>query len=110
MNGVKVSFAVQTMAEALKAMNMAIPAGIKETHHISVSFYDVKSGKRLTEGVVSVKLQAPDKSNQIKTLSAMEGHFGADFIMTQKGKYGVMAKFRLKDGKDRTAKFWYEVR
>jgi len=30
--------------------------------------------------------------------------------MGKKGKYGVMSKFRLKDGKIRSAKFWYVVK
>ncbi|HEY5974182.1 MAG TPA: hypothetical protein VIU41_05520 [Geobacteraceae bacterium] len=109
-NGVKATFTVQTMAEAMKAMKMAMPNGVKETHHISVAFLDVKSGKPLTEGDVTVKVQAPDKSDQVKELMAMQGHFGGDFIMAKKGKYGVMAKFKLKDGQVRSAKFWYEVK
>ena len=40
----------------------------------------------------------------------MEGHFGADFDLSKKGKYGVMAKFKLADGKVRSAKFWYTVK
>lgn len=31
----------------------------------------------------------------------MQGHFGADFELSKKGKYGVMSKFQLKDGKTR---------
>lgn len=83
---------------------------MKETHHISVSFKDVKSGKALTDGSVMVKVQNPDKSAQTKELMGMQGHFGADFELSQKGKYGVMCKFQLKDGKTRQAKFWYTVR
>jgi hypothetical protein len=40
----------------------------------------------------------------------MHGHFGADFNMSKKGKYGVMSKFKLADGKVRQAKFWYTVK
>jgi hypothetical protein len=40
----------------------------------------------------------------------MQGqHFGADFDLSRKGKYGVMSKFQLKDGKVRQSKFWYTV-
>ena len=108
--GVKATFTVQTMAEAMKAMGMEMPKGVKETHHISVSFVDAKTGKALTEGEVKVKVQAPDKTEQTKDLMAMQGHFGGDFDMAKKGKYGVMAKFKLKDGKVRSSKFWYEVK
>lgn len=109
-DGIKATFNVQTMADAMNAMGMEMPTGVKETHHISVSFKDVKSGRALTEGEVKVKLQAPDKSDQSKDLMGMHGHFGADFVMSRKGKYGVMSKFKLADGKVRQAKFWYTVK
>ncbi len=109
-DGVKATFTVQTMADAMKGMGMEMPKGVKETHHISVSFKDAKTGKALTEGEVKVKVQNPDKSDQSKDLMGMQGHFGADFDLSKKGKYGVMCKFQLKDGKVRSAKFWYTVK
>jgi hypothetical protein len=109
-DGVKATFTVQTMADAMKAMGMAMPKGVKETHHISVAFKDVKSGKALTEGEVKIKVQNPDKTDQSVDLMGMHGHFGADVVMTAKGKYGVMCKFQLKDGKVRSAKFWYTLK
>lgn len=109
-SGVKAVFKVQTMADAMKAMGMEMPKGVKETHHISVTFVDAASGKAITAGEVKLKLQAPDKSAVTKDLMAMHGHFGADFVMAKKGKYGVMSRFKVKDGKVREAKFWYEVK
>lgn len=109
-DGVKATFMIQTMAESMKAMGMEMPMGVKETHHIHVEFKDAKSGKALTEGEVKVKVQNPDKSDQSKDLMGMQGHFGADFDLSKKGKYGVMCKFQLKDGKTRSAKFWYTVK
>jgi hypothetical protein len=109
-DGVKATFKVISMKEHMKAMKMELPKELKETHHIMVEFKDAKSGKALTEGDVKVKLQAPDKSEQTKDLMGMEGHFGADYDLSRKGKYGVMAKFKLADGKVRSAKFWYTVK
>jgi hypothetical protein len=110
-DGVKATFTVQTMAEAMKGMGMEMPKGVTETHHISVSLKDVKSGQILSEGVVvKVKLQSPDKKDQTKDLMGMQGHFGADFEMSKKGKYGVMSRFMMKDGKTRSVKFWYTVK
>jgi hypothetical protein len=109
-DGVKATFKVMSMKEHMKAMNMELPKGVKETHHIAVEFKDAKSGKALTEGEVKVKLQNPDKSDQSKEMMGMQGHFGADFDLSKKGKYGVMSKFQLKDGKVRSAKFWYTVK
>ncbi len=109
-DGVKATFKVMSMKEHMKAMDMAMPKEMKETHHIAVEFKDAKSGKALTEGEVKIKVQNPDKSDQSKELVGMQGHFGADFEMSKKGKYGVMSKFQLKDGKVRSAKFWYTVK
>ena len=108
--GVKATFKVMSMKEHMKAMKMEMPKEMKETHHIAVEFKDTKTGKALTEGDVKVKVQNPDKSDQTKDLMGMEGHFGADFDMSEKGKYGVMCKFQLKDGKVRNSKFWYTVK
>lgn len=109
-DGVKATFKVMGMKEHMKAMDMEMPKGMKETHHIAVEFKDAKSGKALTEGEVKIKVQNPDKSDQTKDLMGMQGHFGADFDFSKKGKYGVMCKFQLKDGKTRSAKFWYTAK
>src|SRR5664279_3625770 len=87
-DGVKATFKVLSMKEHMKGMDM--PRDMKETHHIMVEFKDAKSGKALTEGDVKVKVQNPDKSVQAKDLMGMQGHFGADFDLSKKGKYGIM--------------------
>ncbi|MDD2852027.1 MAG: hypothetical protein PHY09_09065 [Desulfuromonadaceae bacterium] len=109
-DGIKATFNVQTMADAMKEMGMEMPKGVKETHHIAINFKDVKSGKVVTEGAATIKVQNPDKSSQTKELVGMHGHFGADFDFSKAGKYGIMCKFQLKDGKTRQAKFWYQVK
>ena len=109
-DGVKATFKVMSMKEHMKAMKMEMPKEMKETHHIAVEFKDAKSGKALTEGEVKIKVQNPDKTDQSKELMGMQGHFGADFDLSKKGKYGVMCKFQLKDGKTRQAKFWHTVK
>ena len=109
-DGVKATFKVMSMKEHMRAMKMEMPMEMKETHHIAVEFKDAKTGKALTEGEVKVKVQNPDKTVQDKDLMGMQGHFGADFDLSRKGKYGVMSKFQLKDGKVRSAKFWYTVK
>jgi len=103
-DGVKATFRIIDIKEKMEKM------GMKETHHIMVVFTDAKSGKQLGEGDVKVKVMGPDKSEQTKELMGMEGGFGSDFSMPKKGKYGVMCKFQLKDGKTRSAKFWYTVK
>lgn len=109
-DGVKATFNVQTMADAMKSMGMEMPRGVKETHHISLILKDVKSGAVITQGDATVKILAPDKLSETKQLMGMHGHFGGDFSMSKKGKYGVMCKFKTADGKVRQAKFWYTVK
>jgi hypothetical protein len=103
-DGVKATFRVIDIKAKMEKM------GMKETHHIMVMFTDAKTGKQLCEGEVKVKATGPDKSEQVKDLMGMEGGFGADFTMPERGKYGVMTKFKLKDGKVRSVKFWYIVK
>jgi hypothetical protein len=103
-DGVKATFNVIDIKAKMKE------AGMKETHHIMVVFTDAKSGARLSEGEVKVKVVGPDKKEQVKELMGMEGGFGSDFTMAEPGKYGVMTKFKLKDGKVRSTKFRYTVK
>lgn len=110
LDGIKATFTVQTMADAMKAMGMEMPKGVRETHHVSLTLKDVRSGKPVTSGEAKIKVQGPDKSEQARDMTAMHGHFGADVAMAKKGKYGVMCKFRTADGTVRQSRFWYEVK
>jgi len=107
-NGVKATFEVMDMREQMKGMEM--PKGMTATHHVMVRFTDAASGKKITEGEVKVKTVGPDKGEQLKSLMGMQGHFGADVTMAKPGKYGIMAKFKLKDGRTGSTKFWYTVK
>lgn len=108
-DGIKTTINIMTIKEAMEGAGMNMPEGGKETHHISVSFNDMKTGKPVEKGEVMVELQYPDKTEQSKDLPAMHGHFGADFDMQAKGIYGVMCRFRLPDGKIRSTSFSYTV-
>ncbi len=109
-DGVKATFNIKPMQEAMQDMGMEMPKGVKETRHLSISFNDMQTGKAITSGEVKVKVPAPDKSEQTRELPAMPFHSGADFDLATMGQYGVMCKFVLKDGKTRRAKFWYTVK
>jgi len=98
------------MKEYMKSLDMKIPKGMKETHHISVEFRDAKTGKVLPSGEVKVKVMNPDKSDQIKDLKALQGHFEGDFELSQKGKYAFMCRFLLNEGKVRSVRFSYSVK
>ena len=103
-DGIKATFKIIDIKAKMKEM------GMKETHHMMVVFTDAKSSGKLSEGEVKVKVIGPDKKEQVKELMGMEGGFGSDFTMPEKGSYEVMTKFRLKDGKVRSVKFRYTVK
>lgn len=103
-NGVKASFSVMDIKAKMQQM------GMKETHHIMVTFTDAKTGKPLAAGEAKLKVIGPDKKSQVKDLMAMENGFGSDVTMPKPGKYGVITKFKAADGKVRIYKFWYTVK
>ncbi|HJV37125.1 hypothetical protein [Geomonas sp.] len=103
-SGVKGTFTLLDIKSKMEKM------GMKETHHLMVVFTDPKTKKKLSEGEVKFKIMGPDKSEQVKETMAMEGGFGADVTMPAKGKYGIMVRSKLADGKTRDFKFWYVVK
>jgi hypothetical protein len=107
-DGVKAVIMVREIREWLKGQ--PLPKGYKATHHLMVSFMESGSRTALTEGEVRVKVAAPDGTEQTKDLANMQWHFGADFDFSRKGNYGVMVRFRLRDGKVRSTSFYYEVK
>lgn len=107
---VKTTVKLTGMKEYMKSLDMKIPKGMKETHHITVEFRDAKTGKVLPTGEVKVKILTPDKSDQIKDLKAMQGHFEGDLELSQKGKYAFMCRFLLNEGKVRSVRFSYSVK
>jgi len=84
--------------------------GMTETHHFMAAFVD-KTGKQITEGTVAVKIVSPaGKEAEPIKLMGMEGHFGADITLAEKGKYLFKVGTQLPDGKKRQYEFKYEVK
>jgi hypothetical protein len=107
-DGVKAVFKVMDMKTAMHGMDMH--ESMQGTHHVMAAFADGKTGKALTMGEVRAKVIGPDSTEQVKDLTGMGGHFGADFDLSKPGRYGIMVKFKVGDGKVRSAKFWYVVK
>ena len=101
---------IKVMVHAIDIKAKMEKMGMPGTHHIMLMFTDAKTGKMLSKGEVKLKVIAPDKTAQVKSLMGMEGGFGADFTLAKKGKYGIIAMFKLADGKVHTTKFWYTVK
>lgn len=76
--------------------------GLKQTHHIMVFFNNTDTEKAIETGVAKVLVVNPDgKSTNSEVLFAMDGGFGADVTLTQKGRYRFEVRALLLDGKER---------
>jgi len=112
--GVKARFEIVTMEEhqkMMEEMKMKMEMADKSaTHHISVTFYDEKTGKEATDVKVKMKVVSPSKKDQIKMLMAMPEmkHYGNDFNLSEKGRYEVMILFKIGD-KERKGGIYYDV-
>jgi hypothetical protein len=103
-DGVKAMAHLNDVKEAMAKM------GMKETHHFMVAFIDA-AGNPITEGTVAVKIEDPaGKTGEPVKLMGMEGHFGADIVLAEKGKYEFNVGTKLPDGKTRQYEFKYEVK
>lgn len=85
--------------------------GMKETHHLMVTFKDDKGGKVIESGSVAVKVTDPAgvRGEAVKML-AMEGSFGVDLALAKPGKYLFEVGTKLADGKTRQFRFEYTVK
>jgi hypothetical protein len=85
--------------------------GMKETHHLMVHFYNAKDGKTIETGTAAVKIKGPDgKEGSAIKLMGMEGHFGADVILEQKGAYVFTFGTQLVDSVKRQFILEYELK
>lgn len=83
--------------------------GLKQTHHIMVTFDNVSSGEALEDGSVAVKVKGPDENiSEVIKLFGMEGSFGADITLKEKGMYQFEIGTLLPDGKKRTFLLHFE--
>lgn len=103
-DGVKGMAHLKDVGEAMAKM------GMKETHHFMIMFMDTEIGEAIEAGTVAVKIKDPagTEGKAIK-LMGMQGHFGADVALDQKGEYHFKVGTKLKDGKKRQYHFHYTV-
>lgn len=97
---------VTAMAHLKDVRSAMAKAGMKTTHHVMVMFTDDTTGKPLEAGKVAVKIFAPDGAvTGPLELIGMQGHFGADVILSQPGNYRFEVGSRLADGETRQFEF-----
>lgn len=77
--------------------------GLKQTHHIMVTFAETVSGRPIETGSVKITVVGPaGKIVETVTLFAMDGSFGADITLDRNGKYRFEINTSLADGVKRT--------
>jgi hypothetical protein len=102
---------IKAMAHLNDVKDAMAKVGMKETHHIMVAFVDTKTGTQVIEGTVAVKIVDPaGKESDAIRLEGMEGHFGADIVLPEKGKYVFKVGTKLPDGKTRQYEFSYTLK
>ncbi len=84
--------------------------GMDKTHHFMVAFTDKKKDKAVDKGLVAVKITDPSGTqHKAVKLMGMDGSFGADVALNQKGKYTFEVGTKLADGSKRQFTFQHMV-
>lgn len=82
--------------------------GMATTHHLMVGFMNT-DGEPIIKGQVAVKIESPDgKLSKANKMMAMDGQFGADVTLDQKGMYKFKIGTKLADGKKRMYHMYLE--
>ncbi len=103
--GVKAMAHLKDVQEAMAAMDMA------ETHHFMVMFMDTETGEPIEEGTVALKIEQPNGQEVGPVrLMGMQGHFGADIRLLDKGEYTFKVGTRLADGEKRQYEFTHNAK
>jgi len=103
--GVKARVHIKDVSEAMAKM------GMDHTHHLMVNFTSEKNGAAIEKGTVAVKVISPDETEAKPVkMMGMEGHFGADLVLDQKGLYHFYIGTKLEDGTKRQYHFHTDVK
>ncbi len=106
--GVKARVHIKDTSEAMAKM------GMDHTHHLMVSFVkdgNGAEGSAIEKGKVAVKVINPDETeNKPVKMMGMDGAFGADLVLKEKGMYHFYIGTKLEDGTKRQFHFHTEVK
>ena len=101
-DGVRGMVHLNDVGEAMAKM------GMKENFHFMVMFTDISTGGPVAEGSVALKVTDPSgKEGEPMALMLMDGMFGADLALIEKGAYRFTVGTKLADGKKRQFEFAY---
>ncbi len=98
---------VQGMAHLSDVGEAMAKMGMKENYHLMLMFSD-QSGAPIAEGTVAVRITDPGgRQSEPMALMPMDGMFGADLALSEKGAYRFAVGSKLADGKKRQFEFDY---
>jgi phage tail sheath gpL-like len=104
--GTKVVEGVRAVAQVKDISEAMAKMGMKETHHLMITLEDVATGKPIDKGTVALKIKGPNNTETGPiAMMGMEGGFGADIALAEKGHYELVVGSRLPDGKTRQFEF-----
>jgi hypothetical protein len=97
---------VTAMAHLNDVHEAMAKAGMAKTHHLMIAFEGAKG--KIEQGAVAVKVTDPSgKTSSPTMLMGMQGHFGVDLELREKGTYTFDVGTKLADGKKRQYTFTY---
>lgn len=102
---------VKAMAHLQDVKEEMAKMGMSGTHHLMLFFQDGGTGKAIKSGTVAVKIKSPssEESAPLK-LMGMEGHFGGEITLKEKGEYQFLVGTKLADGVKRQYQFTYVLK
>lgn len=104
-DGVKAMAHLQDVKAAMARM------GKKETHHFMVAFADTATGKQISYGAAILRIKSPSgQEGEAVRLMAMEGYFGADITLAEKGVYTLTLGTKVGGEKRRQFEFRHEIK
>jgi hypothetical protein len=105
LDGVKAMAHISDTREAMAA------AGMKQTHHLMVAFEDAATMAVIDSGRVAVRIVTPGgQTLPAISLQGMDGAFGGDVELSEKGIYTLQVGSQMHDNKARQFEFQYHVK
>jgi hypothetical protein len=99
---------INGMAHLSDVSKQMATMGRNETNHFMMMFSDVKTGQPIDKGVAALKVQTPTGETLAPVkLIGMDGHFGADITLKEKGEYHFLVGTKFADGQKRQYDFQY---
>lgn len=111
MLGTKTLDGVKAMAHISDTSEAMAAAGMKQTHHLMVAFEDASTQVAIDSGRVAVRIVTPGgQTLPAIPLPGMDGAFGGDVELSEKGTYTLQVGTQVHDNKARQYEFKYEVK